>query len=66
MFKYNPEDATSCLPEGEATLAIVKAEDKVSRAGNDMVVITFDAFVGVMDQLRACGRSHVLIGAKPD
>lgn len=46
MFKYNPEDATSCLPEGEATLAIVKAEDKVSRAGNDMAVVTFDAFVG--------------------
>lgn len=46
MFKYNPEDATSCLPEGEATMVLIKAEDKVSRAGNDMAVITFDAYVG--------------------
>lgn len=46
MFKYNPEDATSCLPEGDATLSIKSVEDKVSRAGNDMVVITFEAFVG--------------------
>ena len=46
MFKYDPKEATSCLPEGEATLVIKKAEDKVSRAGNDMSVITFEAFVG--------------------
>ena len=26
----------------------------------------FDAFVGAMDQLRACGRSNVLIAAKSD
>lgn len=26
----------------------------------------FDAFVGAMDQLRACGRSHVLIAAESD
>ncbi len=26
----------------------------------------FDAFVGVMDRLRACGRSNVLIGATSD
>jgi hypothetical protein len=46
MFKYDPNDATSCLPEGEATLAIKSAEDKVSRAGNDMIVVTFEAFSG--------------------
>lgn len=46
MFKYNPEDATSCLPEGDATLAIKSCEDKVSRSGNDMLVVTFEAFVG--------------------
>lgn len=46
MFDYNPEDATSCLPEGDATLAIKSCEDKTSRAGNDMAVITFEAYVG--------------------
>jgi hypothetical protein len=46
MFDYNPEDATSCLPEGEATLAIKSCEDKTSRAGNDMIVVTFEAFSG--------------------
>jgi hypothetical protein len=46
MFDYNPADATSCLPEGDATLAIIKCEDKTSRAGNDMIVVTFEAFVG--------------------
>lgn len=44
MFKYNPEDAISCLPDGEYTLAILKAEDTVSKAGNDMTVVTFEAF----------------------
>lgn len=46
MFKYNPEDATSCLPEGEAQLVLVKVEEKQSKAGNDMAVLTFDAFSG--------------------
>ncbi len=46
MFKYNPSDATSCLPEGEATMVLTKVEEKQSRAGNDMAVLYFDAFVG--------------------
>ncbi len=46
MFKYDPKDATSCLPEGEAQLVLVKVEEKQSKAGNDMAVLTFDAFSG--------------------
>ena len=46
MFTYNPQDAIACLPEGEAQLVLTKVEERQSKAGNDMVVLYFDAFMG--------------------
>lgn len=57
-------DAPIALADVPELLAAGKKEAEVELRVDRAA--PFDAFVGVMDQLRACGRSHVLIGAKPD
>lgn len=59
----NHRGAPLALADVPALLAAGAAETvelRVDRAA------PFDAFVGAMDQLRACGRSNVLIAAESD
>jgi Protein of unknown function (DUF669) len=42
--KYNPKDASSCLPKGEYPAVIDHVESKTSKAGNEMDVVTFRVY----------------------
>ncbi len=65
-------DAAGTLYHLDAPMSLADLPELLAAGGEGEVELRvdraapFDAFVGVMDQLRACGRSHVLIGAKPD
>ncbi len=41
---YNPKDAATTFPEGTYEAEIVKVEDKVSKAGNEMQAVTLKVF----------------------
>lgn len=43
-MKYNPQDALDCLPEGEYDATIEKAEETTSKAGKEMVVLTYRVY----------------------
>lgn len=42
-MKYDP-NATPCLPDGDYEAVIINAEETQSKAGNDMVVITWRVY----------------------
>ena len=56
MFKYDPKDAEGndfkILPAGIYEAEIIEVEDKVSKAGNEMLVITLNAFGGDGEKVR--------------
>ncbi len=41
---YDPKDAVTVLPEGEYNVVLEKYEEKISKKGNDMMVLTWKAF----------------------
>lgn len=41
---YDPKDAVLVLPEGEYNAVLEKYEEKVSKKGNDMMVLTWKIF----------------------
>jgi len=43
-MKYNPADAVNILPAGEYEAVLAKVEDKTSKKGNEMQVLTWQVF----------------------
>ena len=43
-MRYDPNEAVACLPAGTYPAALAKAEEVVSKAGNDMIVLTFTVY----------------------
>ena len=44
MIPYKKEDALRVWPEGDYPASIVKVEERVSKAGNPMLAVEFDAY----------------------
>lgn len=40
-MKYDPKKAVACLPKGEYAATVEKADETESKAGNQMIVLTF-------------------------
>ena len=45
-FNYDPKEAVQCWPEGDYQATIERGEERQSKAGNDMLVVTFKAYRG--------------------
>lgn len=43
-FDYDPEDASTCWPEGQYEAVLLKTEDGTSKQGNPMLTLTFRVF----------------------
>jgi len=43
-MKYNPEETTQCLPAGEYYATVARAVEATSKAGNDMIVVSFAVY----------------------
>ncbi len=43
-FSYDPKDAEVCLNAGVYEAVIVRAESRISKAGNEMLVVTWKVF----------------------
>ena len=50
-FTYDPNDAVSVWPEGEYQGHIEKVEERESKAGNPMLVVTFRVYRGDQEML---------------
>lgn len=51
MFDYDPTQASSCLPAGTYPAVISKVEEQISKAGNPMLKLTFEAYHGDRKQI---------------